>query len=92
MELSGCPGAHNLTESLLNRHALLLRDIGVVLYGPAWRPEMARRRSVSSFVVKRWETELQPVPERVWMELRDELRVHRLLVDELLERLPDGSK
>jgi hypothetical protein len=53
---------------------------------------MARRRSVSSFVVKRWETELQPVPERVWMELRDELRVHRLLVDELLERLPDGSK
>jgi hypothetical protein len=49
---------------------------------------MARRRNVSSFVIRRWETGVQTIPERVWVELRDELRAHRLLLDELLEQLP----
>jgi hypothetical protein len=42
--------------------ALLLRDIGVALYGPTWRPEMARHRNVSNIVVKRWELGVQVIP------------------------------
>jgi hypothetical protein len=84
----GLAGATNVPRSPLTTHALLLRNIGVALYGPAWRPEMARRRNVSSFVIRRWETGVQTIPERVWVELRDELRAHRLLLDDLLEQLP----
>ena len=67
---------------------LLFRNIGVALYGPAWRPEMARRRNVSAFAVRRWERGMEAIPVRVWIELREELRVRKLVVDELLERLP----
>jgi hypothetical protein len=41
-----------------------------------------------AFVVKRWETELQQIPERVWVELREELRARRLLLDELPRQVP----
>jgi hypothetical protein len=84
----GLVGATNVPGSPLTTHALLLRSIGAALYGPTWQPEKARRRNVSSFVIRRWATGAEMIPERVWVELREELRVHWLLLEDLLEQLP----
>ena len=42
---------------------------------------MARRRNVSAFAVRRWERGMEAIPVRVWIELREELRVRKLVVD-----------
>jgi hypothetical protein len=77
-----------LLETVLTTPALLLGDVGVVLYGKTWRSEMARRRNVSSITVRQWERGSKVIPDRVWVELRDELRNTNLVIEELLERLP----
>ena len=68
--------------------SLLLREAGIILYGENWRPEMARRRNISPMAVRRWANATGPIPDQVWVELRDELRSRKLVIEGLLERLP----
>jgi hypothetical protein len=73
---------------ITSQAALLLREVGVTLYGQNWRAEMARRRNVTPMIVRRWETASKPIPEQLWTELREELQRRKQLMDSLLERLP----
>jgi hypothetical protein len=67
---------------------VLLRDIGVALYGIGWEAEMARRRGVDVRIVRRWYAGTSPIPKNVWPQLRDEIKSRKLDLEELLDRLP----
>ena len=65
-----------------------LRDIGVALYGLGWEAELARRRGVDVRTVRAWYAGRKPIPESLWLQLRDEIGKRKLDLDELQSRLP----
>jgi hypothetical protein len=73
---------------MMRNTKVLLRDIGVALYGVAWEAEMARRRGVDPRTVRGWCTGMRAIPDHLWQQLRDEIQIRKLELDELLDQLP----
>jgi hypothetical protein len=66
----------------------LLRNIGVALYRLGWEAELARRRGTDVRTVRAWYAGRKPIPESLWLELRDEIGKRKLDLDELQSWLP----
>jgi hypothetical protein len=58
--------------------ALLLRQIGEVLYGPSWQTALSERLSVSDRSLRRWASGEDEIPAGVWRE------IHHLADDQRL--------
>jgi hypothetical protein len=67
---------------------LLLRNIGIALYGVDWEAQLAQRRGVDKRKVHRWHIGSSPIPESLWLQLRVEIRLRKLELEELLDQLP----
>lgn len=57
-----------------NSAALLLRQIGEVLYGPSWPAALSQKIDVSDRTVRRWASGQDPIPPGVWRDILDYAR------------------
>jgi hypothetical protein len=67
-----------------NSGALLLRQVGEVLYGASWQLAMSEKISVSDRSLRRWAAGQDPIPPGVWRDIQIELR-SRWLTEKYLD-------
>lgn len=69
----------------------LLREAGEALFGPRWQSEMARALDISNRTVRRWDTELYPVPFGAWADIRALLKSRGLAIAVVRRKLPRAA-
>jgi hypothetical protein len=52
-----------------NSDALLLRQVGEVLYGPSWQADLSAQISVSDRSMRRWASGEDTIPPGVWRDI-----------------------
>jgi hypothetical protein len=67
--------------------ATLLNDVGMALWGPAWKAPMAEAVRHQKNAVNDWATGRVPVPAGVWSELKALMRQRRHELDVLAPRV-----
>lgn len=60
-------------QNPLTIEALLLRNIGEVLFGPSWQDKLCDIASVSDRSMRRWASGADPIPPGVWRDIHYEV-------------------
>jgi len=66
---------------------VLLREIGVTLYGNGWESQVAKDLAVDPRFVRRWLNGTSVIPDATWPKLRKKLQLRKLELEALIERL-----
>ncbi len=67
--------------------SVLLREIGVTLYGNGWEGQVAKDLAVDPRIVRRWVNGNVMIPDATWPKLRNKLQLRKLELEALVERL-----
>jgi len=67
--------------------SVLLREIGVTLYGNGWEGQVAKDLAVDPRLVRRWINGGTMIPDAIWPRLRKKLQFRKLALEALVERL-----